>query len=81
MKLIILGRGKTGSLVADIAREKGHDIRVLDVPENENAAALTPETVKGVDAAIDFTAPAAVMANIEACIRLGVNMVGLQYAR
>src|SRR6266849_5305720 len=54
MKLIILGRGKTGSLVADIAREKGHDIRVLDVPENENAAALTPETVKGVDAAIDY---------------------------
>ena len=75
MKLIILGQGKTGSLVADIAREKGHDIRVLDVPENQNAVALTPEAVKGVDAAIDFTAPAAVMANIEACIRLGVNMV------
>ena len=75
MKLIILGRGKTGSLVADVAREKGHDVRVLDVPENENAAGLTPESVQGVDAAIDFTAPAAVMANIEACIRLGVNMV------
>ena len=75
MKLIILGRGKTGSLVADVAREKGHDIRVFDVPENENAAALTPDAVKGVDAAIDFTAPAAVMANMEACIRLGVNMV------
>jgi len=75
MKLIILGRGKTGSLVADIAREKGHDIRVLDVPENQNAAGLTPDAVKGVDAAIDFTAPTAVMANIEACIRLGVNMV------
>lgn len=75
MKLIILGRGKTGSLVADVAREKGHDIRVFDVPENENAAALTPESVQGVDAAIDFTAPVAVMANIEACIRLGLNMV------
>ena len=75
MKLIILGRGKTGSLVADIAREKGHDIRVLDVPENQNAAGLTPDAVKGVDAAIDFTAPTAVMANIEACIRLDVNMV------
>src|SRR5215471_14513013 len=75
MKLIILGRGKTGSLVADVAREKGHDISVLDVPENENAAALTPEAVKGVDAAIDFTAPEAVMANMEACIRLGLNLV------
>jgi 4-hydroxy-tetrahydrodipicolinate reductase len=75
MKLIILGRGKTGSLVADVAREKGHDIRVFDVPENENAAALTPEAVNGVDAAIDFTAPTAVMANIEACIRLGLNLV------
>jgi 4-hydroxy-tetrahydrodipicolinate reductase len=75
MKLIILGRGKTGSLVADVAREKGHDIRILDVPENENAAALTQEAVKGVDAAIDFTTPAAVMANMQACIRLGLNLV------
>lgn len=75
MKLLILGRGKTGSLVADMARERSHEILVLDLPENENAAGLTPQSVKGIDVAIDFTAPAAVMANIEACIRLGVNMV------
>ena len=75
MKLLILGRGKTGSLVADMAREKDHEILVLDLPENENAAGLTPQSVKDIDVAIDFTAPAAVMANIEACIRLGVNMV------
>ena len=75
MKLIILGRGKTGSLVADIAREKGHDVLTLDVEENQNAAGLTPETTKGVAAVIDFTTPTAVLGNIEACIRLGVNMV------
>jgi 4-hydroxy-tetrahydrodipicolinate reductase len=75
MKLLILGRGKTGSLVADMGRERGHEIQVLDLPENENAAGLTPESVKHVDVAIDFTAPAAVMANIEACVRLGTNMV------
>ncbi|HTD24064.1 MAG TPA: dihydrodipicolinate reductase C-terminal domain-containing protein [Terriglobales bacterium] len=75
MKLIILGRGKTGSLVADIAREKGHDVLALDVEENQNAAGLTPETTNGVAAVIDFTTPTAVLGNIEACIRLGVNMV------
>lgn len=62
-------------MVADMGREKGHEIQVLDLPENANAAGLTPEFVKQIDVAIDFTAPSAVMANIEACIRLGLNMV------
>jgi 4-hydroxy-tetrahydrodipicolinate reductase len=75
MKLIILGLGKTGSLVADIAREKGHDVLALDIAENQDAAGLTPENTQGVAAAIDFTTPTAVLTNIEACARLGVNMV------
>jgi 4-hydroxy-tetrahydrodipicolinate reductase len=75
MKFIILGRGKTGSLVADIAREKGHEVVAFDVEENQDAAGLTPETTKDVAAVIDFTTPTAVLANIEACIRLGVNLV------
>ncbi len=75
MKFVILGLGKTGSLVADIAREKGHDVLALDVAENQDAMGLTPESTKGVAAAIDFTTPTAVLTNIEACARLGVNMV------
>ena len=29
MNLLILGRGKTGSLVAEVARERGHQVTLL----------------------------------------------------
>ena len=41
MKLLILGRGKTGSLVAEVARERGHAVTVLCAADNPNASALT----------------------------------------
>ena len=40
MLLLILGKGKTGSIVAQVARERGHSVRVLD-RENFGASALT----------------------------------------
>jgi 4-hydroxy-tetrahydrodipicolinate reductase len=75
MNLLILGCGKTGSLVADVARERRHHVRSIDVDENANAAALTPAFLAPFDVAIDFTAPSAVVANAEACIRAGKNIV------
>ena len=41
LNLLILGRGKTGSLVAEIARERGHEITLLCAADNLNASALT----------------------------------------
>jgi len=75
MRLLILGRGKTGSLVADVARQRGHDIRVAGASENAGGAALAAEKLREIDVVIDFTAPSCVVANIEACIREGKNMV------
>ncbi len=75
MKIWVLGKGKTGSMVAEIARERGHDVRALDSKENPHAGALTKESLKGVDMVIDFTTPAAVVENIEACCRAGADMV------
>ena len=34
MQFLVLGKGKTGSLVAEVARERGHSVRALDVDEN-----------------------------------------------
>ncbi len=45
MLLLILGKGKTGSLVAQVAREHGHSVRVLDYRENAGASALTAPTL------------------------------------
>ena len=75
MNLLILGRGKTGFLVAELARERRHHVRVLGAAENANCAALTRDALSSVDAVIDFTTPAAVIANAEACIRAGKNLV------
>ncbi len=75
MNLVLVGCGKTGSLVAEIARERGHNLRVIEEAENTNGAALTKESLAGVDAVIDFTTPEAVIPNIEACARAGANIV------
>ncbi len=75
MNFVIAGRGKTGSLVEEVARARGHQVRTVDLPENEHGAALTRESLRDVDAVIDFTAPGAVLENIEACARAGANMV------
>lgn len=75
MNLLILGRGKTGSLVAEVARARRHHVRVLGAAENPNAVALTPDSLSEIDAVIDFTTPSAVAINAEACIRAGKSIV------
>jgi len=75
MNIVLLGSGKTGALVADIARERGHDVRVLTSAEKMNAQALYDGAANDADVVIDFTTPHAVVKNIEACARAGKNMV------
>ena len=75
MHLLILGRGKTGSLVAQIAHERRHHVHVLGAADNQDARALTPEFLAETDVVIDFSIPSAVILNIEACLRAGKNMV------
>jgi 4-hydroxy-tetrahydrodipicolinate reductase len=73
--LLILGKGKTGSLVAEVARERGHSVRVLDMAENSGASALTAPTIAGVDVAIDFTNAEAAVENMRAILALGGRIV------
>jgi len=75
MRILVLGMGKTGRLVAQVATERGHSVNVLDAKENANAAALTPPFVAGFDVVIDFTTPEAVVQNMRACLATGAKMV------
>jgi len=75
MNMLLLGRGKTGSLVAEVVRQRGHDVQVAGAAENAACAALTTEKLRAVDVVIDFTAPACVVGHIEACVTGGKNMV------
>ena len=75
LNLVLLGQGKTGSVVGEVAKERGH--RVTTLTEIENAAGrwLTAENLRDVDAVIDFTTPEAVQANIAHCLGAGKSMV------
>jgi 4-hydroxy-tetrahydrodipicolinate reductase len=75
MLILVLGKGKTGSLVAEVARERGHGVRALDILENEHAAALTAPNLAGIDVVIDFTAPESAVENMRAVLALGCRIV------
>ena len=75
MLVLVLGKGKTGSLVAEVARERGHGVRALDITENEHASALTAPSLAGVDVVIDFTNAEAAVENMRAVLSLGERIV------
>jgi 4-hydroxy-tetrahydrodipicolinate reductase len=75
MLILVLGKGKTGSLVAEVARERGHGVRALDIYENQHASALTAPNLAGVDVVVDFTAPDAALENMRAVLSLGCRIV------
>jgi 4-hydroxy-tetrahydrodipicolinate reductase len=75
MIFLVLGRGKTGRVVADVAHQRGHSVRVIGEEENTHASALTGPMLAGFDAVIDFTTPQAVISNMRACFANGARVV------
>jgi 4-hydroxy-tetrahydrodipicolinate reductase len=75
MKILLLGRGKTGSLVAEVARRRGHDVTVAGSAENSAGQALAADKLRAVDVVIDFTTPSSVIGHIEACTSARKSMV------
>src|SRR3990167_3236444 len=76
MKLALIGYGKMGRMVEDLALSRGHRILFkIDIEGNEQGQALTAENLKGVDVAVDFSIPDAVIGNVERITALGVSMV------
>ena len=75
-ELAIVGYGKMGKLVEQLAPEYGFAVTLkLDEFNNASFEGLTPENFRGIDVAIDFSIPSAVLGNVERIAALGVNMV------
>jgi 4-hydroxy-tetrahydrodipicolinate reductase len=75
-ELAIVGYGKMGKLVEQLAPEYGFAVALkLDEFNNTAFEGLTAENFRGVDVAIDFSIPSAVPRNVEGIAALGVNMV------
>ena len=75
MKVLLLGQGKTGSLVADVARQRGHEVRSLRSKDNQDGRGLTLELLQQSDVVIDFTTPHAAIPNIIRCAEARVPMI------
>jgi 4-hydroxy-tetrahydrodipicolinate reductase len=75
MRIAIVGTGRMGSAVAELARERGHAVELIGREDNAGGSALTRERLTGVDVAIEFTRPDAVVANLERLIEAGIPTV------
>lgn len=65
MKIVILGYGKMGHEVEQIALQRGHDVAYhIDTEDEWNA---NIEGIKKCDVAIEFSTPATALTNIEKC--------------
>jgi 4-hydroxy-tetrahydrodipicolinate reductase len=74
--LAIVGHGKMGKLIEQLAPEYDCEVRArFSGTENAEGRALSQETLRGVDVAVEFTTPRAAMKNIQRLAALGVNVV------
>ncbi len=75
-RLAIVGYGKMGRLIEQRAAEFGFEVALkLDEFNNSNFEGITADNFRGVDVAVDFSIPSAVIGNIERIAALGVNIV------
>jgi 4-hydroxy-tetrahydrodipicolinate reductase len=71
LRLAVIGPGKMGSAVADLARAAGIEVVAL----LGAGTPITPESLGHADVAVEFTEPAAAGANVRACVLAGCPVV------
>src|SRR5437762_1533870 len=76
MNLAIVGYGKMGRLIEQLASAYGFAVKLkLDEFNNTNYEGVTAENFRGIDVAVDFSIPSAVVQNVERISKLGRNIV------
>ena len=73
MRIELIGYGKMGKAIGDIALLKGHEI-VLKI-DQPNLHEFTKENMAKADAAIEFTSPHSAYENVKKCIDFGIPVV------
>ncbi|RAJ92598.1 dihydrodipicolinate reductase [Larkinella arboricola] len=73
MKILLLGYGKMGKTIEQIALDRGHEIAGrIDL---QNRAELDTLGASDVDVAIEFSSPESAVANIQDCLKRGWPVV------
>lgn len=73
MKLAIIGYGRMGHLIEQIALERGH--KIVCIIDADNTADFDTPEFKSADVAIEFTTPGTAVSNILASFAAGVPVV------
>jgi 4-hydroxy-tetrahydrodipicolinate reductase len=73
MKIGLIGYGKMGKAIEEIASRKGHEI-VLKITD-QNLQEFTPENIRKTEVCIEFTAPEIAFENVKKCLEAGVAVV------
>jgi len=73
MKIALIGYGKMGKAIEEIAVSKGHEI-VLKI-DVSNTSDFTKENIQKANVAIEFTGPDTAFENISKCIEWGVPVI------
>ena len=73
MKIALIGYGKMGHMIEQIARERGHEIvSIIDI---DNAEDFQSKAFASADVAIEFTAPQAAYGNVMQAFNKNVKVV------
>jgi len=73
MKIALIGYGKMGKAIEEIALAKGHEIVVKITSKNKEEC--TAENLKKADVAIEFTGPESAYKNIVQCLEANVAVI------
>jgi 4-hydroxy-tetrahydrodipicolinate reductase len=73
MKIALIGYGKMGKAIEEIALSKGHQI-VLKITSS-NIDEFTTAAIKNADVAIEFTNPHSAINNLKKCLQAGVPVI------
>ena len=73
MKIALIGYGKMGRMIEQIAIDRGHEIVCrIDI---DNQQDFDSEAFRNADVAIEFTAPSVAYGNVQRCFERGVKVV------
>lgn len=73
MKIVLIGYGKMGKAIEEVAVQRGHQI-VLKI-DQPNLHEFTKENIANADAAIEFTSPHSAFENVKQCLAFGIPVV------
>lgn len=73
LHIALLGYGKMGKAIEEIALKRGHTISLKIT--DENVEDLTPENISKVDVAIEFSTPGSAYSNIVFCLENNIPVI------